>query len=174
MAIPLVKLPCSACCSSHLSFLVWNSNSLATWYEELTHLKRPWCWQRLKAGGEADDRGWEGWMASLTQWTWVWVASGSWWSTGRSAVLRFMGSQRVGHDWATELNCTEPDHKPQTLIQHGTQSITFRDPLSCHLDSTLNFSTIVQYDPRNMPKVFSYILMLSFFSKKQTRKEANI
>ena len=73
----------------------WNSNTLATWCEELTHLKRPWCWERLRAGGEGDYRGWDGWMASPTQWTWVWVNSGSWWWTG---VLQFMGLQRVGHD----------------------------------------------------------------------------
>ena len=78
----------------------------ATWCEELTHWKRPWCWKRLRVGGEGDDRGWDGWMASLTQWTWVWVNSGSWWWTGRPGVLWFMGSQRVRHDWATELNCT--------------------------------------------------------------------
>ena len=59
---------------------------------------------RLRAGGEGDDRGWDGWMASPTQWTWVWVDSGSWWWTGRPGMLRFMGSQRVGHDWVTELN----------------------------------------------------------------------
>ena len=82
----------------------WNSNSLATWCEELTHLKRPWCWERLREKGEGDNRGWDGWMASRTQWTWVWVDSGSWWWTGRPGVLRFMGSQRVGHDWATELD----------------------------------------------------------------------
>ena len=82
----------------------WNSNTSATWWEELTHLKRPWCWGRLRAGGEGDDRGWDGWMASPTQWTWVWVNSGSWWWTGRPGVLQFMGSQRVGYDWATELN----------------------------------------------------------------------
>ena len=58
----------------------------------------------IGAGGEGDDRGWDGWMASLTRWTWVWVNSGSWWWTGRPGMLRFMGSQRVGHDWATELN----------------------------------------------------------------------
>ena len=81
----------------------WNSNTLATWCKELTHLKRPWFWERLRAGGEGDDRGWDGWMASLTQWTWVWVDSGSWWCTGRPGVLRFMVSQRVRHDWATEL-----------------------------------------------------------------------
>ena len=85
----------------------WNSNTLATWCEELTHWKRPWCWEGLGTGGEGDDRGWDGWMASLTWWTWVWVNSGSWWWTGRPGLLRFMGSQRVRHDWATELNWTE-------------------------------------------------------------------
>ena len=65
------------------------------------------CWEGLGAGGEGDDRGWDGWMASLTRWTWVWVNSGSWWWTGRPGMLRFMGSQRVWHDWATELNWTE-------------------------------------------------------------------
>ena len=78
--------------------LSWNSNTLATWCEELTHWKRPWCWERLKAGGEGDDRGWDGWMASLTQWMWVWVNSRSWWYTGRPGMLQFMGSQRVGQD----------------------------------------------------------------------------
>ena len=76
-------------------------------HEELTHWKRLWCWEGLGAGGERDDRGWDGWMASRTRWTWVWVNSGRWWWTGRPGVLRFMGSQRVGHDWATELNWTE-------------------------------------------------------------------
>ena len=81
----------------------WSSNTLATWCKELTHWKRPWCWERLKAG-EGDDRGWDGWMASSTQWTWVWVNSGSWRWTGRPGMLQSMGSQRVGHDWVTELN----------------------------------------------------------------------
>ena len=75
--------------------------------EELTHWKRLWCWEGLGAGGEGDNRGWDGWMASPTGWTWVWVNSGSWWGTGRPGVLQFMGLQRVGHDWATELNWTE-------------------------------------------------------------------
>ena len=73
-------------------------------WAELTHLKRPWCWERLKAGGEGDDREWDGWMASLTQWTWVWVNSGSWWWTGRPGVLQYMGLQTVWHNWASELN----------------------------------------------------------------------
>ena len=70
----------------------------------LIHWKRPWCWERLMARGEGDDRGWDSWMASPPQWTWVWVDSGSWWWTGRPGMLRFMGSQRVRHDWVTELN----------------------------------------------------------------------
>ena len=73
--------------------------------EDLTHWKRPWCWERLKAG-EGDDRRWDGWMASLTQWTWVWASFGSWWWTGKPGMLQSKGSQRVGHDWATELNWT--------------------------------------------------------------------
>jgi len=74
------------------------------WPLELTHLKRAWCWEILKAGGEGDNREWDGWMASWTQWTWVWVNSRSWWWKGRPGILLSMGSQRVGHDWATELN----------------------------------------------------------------------
>ena len=85
----------------------WNSNTSATSCEELTHWKRLWCWEVLGAGGEGDDRGWDGWMASPTRWAWVWVNSRSWWWTRRSGVLRFMGSQRVRHDWATELNWTD-------------------------------------------------------------------
>ena len=81
----------------------WNSNTLATWCQELTHLERPWCCKRLKAKGEGDDRGWDGWMASPTWWTWVWPSSGSWWRTGKPGGLQSIWSQRVGHDWATEL-----------------------------------------------------------------------
>ena len=71
---------------------------------------KDWCWEGLGAGGEGDDRGWDSWMASRTQWTWVWVKSGHWWWTGRPGVLRFMGLQRVGHDWATELNLRIESH----------------------------------------------------------------
>ena len=77
-----------------------------TWCKELTHWKRPWCWERLKAGGEGDDWGWDGWMASLTWRTWVWTHSRSWWWTGKPGMLQSMGLQRVGDDWATELNST--------------------------------------------------------------------
>ena len=81
--------------------LNWSSNTLATWFEELIQWNRPWCWERLKAGGEGDDRRWDGWMPLPTQWTWVWVNSGSWWWTGRPGTLQSMGSQNVGHDWVT-------------------------------------------------------------------------
>ena len=74
-------------------------------------LKRPWCWERLKAGGEGDNRGWDGWMASPTQWTWVWINSGSWWWTGRPGVLRFMGSQ----SWTRLSGWTELNGKLQKL-----------------------------------------------------------
>ena len=84
----LFVTPWTAACQVSLSFTI--SQSLL--------------WERLKAGGEGDNRGWDGWMASLTQWAWVWVNSGSWWWTGKLGMLQFMGSQRVGHDWATELN----------------------------------------------------------------------
>ena len=90
----------------------WSSNALATWCKELTHWKRPWYFERLKVG-EGDGRGWDGWMASPTQWTCVWVNSGSWWWTGRPGMLKSMGSQRVGHDWMTELNWTE--HLPYSI-----------------------------------------------------------
>ena len=85
--------------------LCWslNSSTLAISCEELTHWKRLRCWEGLEAGGEGDDRGWDGWMASLTRWMWVSVNSGSWWWTGRPGVLRFMWSQKVGQDWATDL-----------------------------------------------------------------------
>ena len=85
----------------------WNSSTLATSCEELTHWQRLWCWEGLGAGGEGDDRGWDGWMTSLTQWTWVWVNSGSWWWTGRPGLLQFMGLQTVRRNWVTELNWTD-------------------------------------------------------------------
>ena len=77
---------------------------LATWCEELIHLKRPWCWERLKVGGEGNYRGRDGWMASLTQWTWVWASFWSWWWAWKSGMLQSTGSQSVRHNWSNELN----------------------------------------------------------------------
>jgi len=103
----------------------WNSSTLATSCEELTHWKRLWSWEGLVAGGEGDDRGWDGWMASLTWWTWVWVNSGSWWWTGRPAIHGVTQSRTWLRDW-TELNWrSKTDHlfptsKPRLLLQPTT------------------------------------------------------
>ena len=133
----------------------WNSNTLATWCKELTHWKRPWCWERLRAGGEGDDRGWDGWMASPTQRTWIWVDSGTWWCTGRPGVLRFMGSQKSQtrlSDW-TELNwyiysllVELPSHCPHAiLLGHSTEHLAELPvlynnfPLAIYLNSFIIF-----------------------------------
>ena len=82
----------------YFGHLMWRADSF----------ERPWCWERLRVGGEGDDRGWDGWMTSLTQWTWVWVNFGSRWWTESPGMLWFMGLQRIGHDWVTELNWMKP------------------------------------------------------------------
>jgi len=116
-------------------------NTLATWCEDLSHLKRPWSWARLKAGGEGDDRGWDSWMASRTQWTWVWINSRSWWWTGRPGMLLSMGLQRVGHDWTTELNWQKL--KPFAIFKtHGLvlSSVCFtREPVRADILGYLGF-----------------------------------
>ena len=92
----------------HFGHLMWRADPFGN----------PWCWKRFRAGEEGDDRGWDGWMPSPTQWTWVWVNSRRWWWTGRPGVLQFMWSQRVGHGWVPELNWTEIYLKKQkTYIQ---------------------------------------------------------
>ena len=90
---------------------------LATSCEQLTHWERPWCWEGLGAGEEGGNRGWDGWMASPTWWAWVWVNSRSWWWTGRPGVLWFIWSQRVRHDWATELNWWRPTRPSRNNIK---------------------------------------------------------
>ena len=92
-----------------------NSNSLSTWYEELTHCKRPWCWQRLKAGGEGEDRGWDGWMASPTRWTWVWVNSRS--SDGQWSLACCSPRGRKDLDTTEWLNLTELMLKKQLFVK---------------------------------------------------------
>ena len=93
----------------YFGHLMWRADSVAqSW---------PWCCEKLRAGGEGVNRGCDGLIASPTQWTWGWVSSGSWWWTGRPGVLQFMGSQRVGHDWATEVNWTEGRNKSVVSIQ---------------------------------------------------------
>ena len=98
----------------------WNSNTLATWCEEPIHWKSPWCWERLKAGGEGDDRGWDDWMASPMWWTWVWVGSGSWWRD-REAWRAAVHGVRKESDTTEQVNLTESsclleNLSPQRLI----------------------------------------------------------
>ena len=110
----------------------WSSNTLATWGEAPACYKRPWCWERLKAG-EGDDRGWDGWMASLTQWTWVWASPGRWWRTGKPGVLQSMGSQRIKHDLVTDQQQT---HRTQWLTGSkgcGRRSIWSEAQVQAHM-----------------------------------------
>ena len=91
--------------------MLWSSNPLATWREETAHWKRPWCWERLRARGEGGNRGWDSWMASLTQWTCVWANSKRWWRTGKPDVLQLMQLRRVKHDLASaseqQVSCSK-------------------------------------------------------------------
>ena len=96
-----------------------SSSTLATWWKELTHLKKPWCWEGLKVEGEGDNRGWDGWMASPTWWTWVWISAGSWWWTGRPGVLQSMGLQRVGHHSAYRAHTHTKVIKHKDGNKHG-------------------------------------------------------
>ena len=106
---------------------------------------KDWCWEGLGAGGEGDDRGWDGWMASLTRWTWVWVNSGRWWWKGRPGMLWFMGSQRVRHDWATELNWTERLILCKNNFQEEfRKQIIFSNDLSWYSKRLPNIHEIVQ------------------------------
>ena len=98
--------------------------------QKATNYKRPWSWERLKAGGKGDNRRWDGWMASLTQWAWVWVSSRRWWRSGKSGVLQSMGLQRVGHDFATE----QQQHT-QTLTHTYMYKLSprsYKTKQSCH------------------------------------------
>ena len=118
-------------------------SSSSWWCEELTHWKRPWCWKRLKAGGKGDNRGWDGWMASPTQWTWVLVDSRSWWWTGLLVCCCPWGC-RVGHDWATELNWTSAQYYNELNAALKVKSILknrwifWRIPPDSLENSTLN------------------------------------
>ena len=125
----------------HWKDLCWSSSILVIWCEQTTHWKSPWCWERLTAEGEEGIGEWDGWTASLMQWPWTWAKSRRRWGTGRPGVLQSMGSQRVGHEWATEQqhgknpfsflrNC-------QTAFHSGCTSLYFyqrwmRVPLGPH------------------------------------------
>ena len=120
----------------------WKSSTLASWCKELTHWKRPWCWERLREGAERDDRGWDGWMASLTQWTWVWVNCKSRWWKGRPGVLQSWGRKELDmRDW-TKSNWTEISLA--VLLEHS-QNLKLRiknDQLQT--DTRKNFRMVIR------------------------------
>jgi len=113
--------------NTHWKYWCWSSNTLTTWCEELTHWKKPWCWERMRAGGEGDDRGWDGWMALPTQWRWVWVNFEKQWRTGKTGMLQSIrlnqsltNSGLVAElnqlsDWTNTFNVTSPSSSPLRL-----------------------------------------------------------
>ena len=118
----------------------------ATWCKELTHWKRPWCLERFKAGREGNNRGWHGWMTSLTQWIWVLVSSGSWWWTRRPAVLHSMESQRARYDWKwlnwIEVNWTEWNTlKSQSSFEKEEQNSIIHPDFKLYY-KTIAFNTV--------------------------------
>ena len=150
--VPIILDPvCFVFCTSNLPpSLLWvfssvQSSSVAqsclTLCDPMIHHQLPesrsCCWERFGAGGGGDTRGWDGWMASPTRWAWVWVNSGSWWWTERPGVLQFMGSQRVGHDWATELYWTELN---QTHVHWVSDAIQPSHPPSSPSPPACNLS----------------------------------
>ena len=143
------------------------ASTLATSYEELTHWKRLWCWEGLGAGGEGDDRGRDGWMASLTRWKWVWGNSGSWWWTGRPGVLRFMGSRRVRHYWAIELNWLTIELKIVTIVKFFNICemkiywllFIFLKPEGEHITS----ASFIFFESMQCGCIFKFLLLLMLF-----------
>ena len=110
-------------------------NTLGTWCEKSICWKRPWCWERLKAGGEEGGRGWDDWMASLTQWTWIWANSGRWWRTGNPSMLQSVGSQKVRHDWTTTSKTRALSNVEEVCVL----SAVGRNRCSYQLPTTLSF-----------------------------------
>ena len=109
--------------------------------------KRPWCQERLEAGGEGDNRGWDGWKASLTQWIWVWANSGGWWRTEKSGTLQSLGSQRVRHDWAAEQQQASQLMSPRASLQPKHTKVqtcqTLSPQTSCVYNTFCHFFLII-------------------------------
>ena len=127
---------------------------LATWCEEPTHWKRPWCWERLRAGREGRDRGWDGGMASPTQWTWVWASFRRWWRTGKPGMLQFMELQRVRHNWGTEQQHCKFMYMTECVALHLT-CILWEDCTG--EDSRMNVDKRTTFDCVNLISVLTIL-----------------
>ena len=148
----------------------WSSNTLATSCKELTHWKRPWCWEGLGTGGEGDDRGWDGWIASLTRWTWVWVNSGGWWWTGRPGMLWFMGSQRVRHDWVSDWTVLNWIYHKHAFLPGLRKHLLYKMPLYRmqkkinRIDIYINIAWLTLHiNTRSQHFIFSILKCISHF-----------
>ena len=149
---------------------------LATSCKQLTHWKKLWCWEGLGAGREGDDWGWDGWMASRTRWTWVWVNSRRWWWTGRPGMLRFMGSQRVRHNWVTELNWCSIALYNIALYFHQKSQVLFLLWLSSFfLELFLHWYPITYWAPTHLGSssfgVLPFCLVILFMGFKERNIE---
>ena len=143
----------------------WSFSTLATWCKELTNRKRPWCWERLKTGGEGDGRGWDGWMVSPTRWTWVWASSRSWWWTGKPVVVQTIGSQNelnwnfpgLSEKWMWVYHMTTP---PPPWPRHILQQYKVAEAGSSYLHPhpTIKFSVCVS----NLPSWLSLVTATSW------------
>ena len=122
------------------------------------HWKKPWCWERLRAGGEGDDRGWDGWVVSPVQWTWVWASSGGRWWIGKPGVVQSKGLQRIRHDWVTELklNWTELQHARLPCPSLSTRAFSHSCPLSVMPSNHLVLCLPLLLPPSLFPRIRVY------------------
>ena len=145
----------------------WSSNTLATWFEELTQWKRPWCWKRLRAGGEGDNRGWDGWVALSTQWIWVWANSGRWWRAGKAGVLQSMGHKES--DTTQQLNNNKwiiSNKQERTEVTPKSQKLYFLYKLhilSCVCGVLCSWLSLF-WDPDSKQSLSGTLLALGGFS----------
>ena len=142
----------------------WHSNTLVTWCEESTHWKRPWCWERLKMGGEGDDRGWDGWMTSLNQWTWVWASSRRQWRTGKPGMLQSIWLQswtQLSNPTTTPINLM----KAVAVFQNSmSQKIAYSRPISQDTCQGTNPVWWMSGSKLTSSPLFNYIPTISWFT----------
>ena len=127
---------------------------MTEWYSKVSmyllssiYLFRPWCWERLKAGGEGDNREWDSWRASPTRWTWVWVGSRNWWWTVKPGVLQSIGLQGIRHHWVTEMNWSiylSMSHLPYPFIHGQTLRLFYISAIMTNATIKMNMQSSLQ------------------------------